>query len=107
MGRSIDYILRDNLRSVDYMVDLNTALDGIDDALRLALHGREGAREQYDEEWAELKKQQDLEDHNITILPREAELAKELADSRGRLPEGRRPLPRGARPPAAYFGDGE
>ena len=31
MGRSIDYILRDNLRSVDYMVDLNTALDGIDD----------------------------------------------------------------------------
>jgi signal transduction histidine kinase len=79
MGGKIDYILRDNLRSVDYMVDLNTALDGIDDALRLKLRGGEDARRQYDEQWTELRRQQDLEDHNITILPDEATDAKDLA----------------------------
>ena len=62
MGRNIDYILRDNLRSVDYMVDLNTALDGVDDALRLALLGQTGARRKYDEEWKDSEVQQDLED---------------------------------------------
>src|ERR1700719_3585347 len=61
MGRNIDSILRDNLRSVDYMVDLNTSLDGVDEALSLALHGREGARQKYDEEWAKLREQLDRE----------------------------------------------
>ena len=104
LGRSIDDILRDNLRSVDYMVDLNTALDGVDDALRLALHGRDGARPKYDREWEEVKKQQDLEDHNITILPREAELAKELAK---RLDDYRQAGDHFLAAPSAelYFGD--
>ena len=78
MGRNIDSILRDNLRSVDYMVDLNAALDGVDDALRLALHGRAGARQKYDEEWAKLREQQEFEGHNITIQPREGQLVREL-----------------------------
>ena len=106
MGRSIDYILRDNLRSVDYMVDLNTALSGVDDALRLALHGRPGAQQKYDEEWARLRKQQDLEDHNITILPREAELTRELAE---RLGDYRRAGDRFLKAPseAGYFGAGK
>ncbi len=106
MGRSIDYILRDNLRSVDYMVDLNRGLDGVDDALRLALHGREGARRKYDEEWAKLREQQDLEDHNITILPREAQLAAELTKN---LDDYRRAGDRFLDAPseAEYFGDGK
>src|SRR5665213_1253437 len=79
MGRNIDSILRDNLRSLDYMVDLNRSLDGIDDAFRLNLLGREGARDQYIEQWKEYKSQQDLEAHNVTILPREQELVNELA----------------------------
>ncbi len=79
MGRNIDYILRDNLRSVDYIVNLNRALDGIDDAFRLNLLGRNGAREQYLKQWMEYKTQQDLEAHNVTILPREQELVNELA----------------------------
>jgi two-component system, NtrC family, sensor histidine kinase KinB len=79
MGRNIDSILRDNLHSVDYMVDLNRALDEIDDAFRLNLLGRKGAREQYQEQWKEYKVQQDLEAHNVTILPREQELVNELA----------------------------
>ena len=106
MGRSIDYILRDNLRSVDYMVDLNTALNGVDDALRLALHGREGARPKYKKEWDKLREQQKLEDQNITILPDEDRLAKELAirvdDYRG---AGDRFLD--APSEARYFGDGK
>ncbi len=103
LGRSIDDILRDNLRSVDYMVDLNTALDGIDDSLRLALHGRDGGR-QYDEEWAELKKQQNLEDHNITILPKEAEYAKDLAIAVAAYREAGDAFLK-APSPAGYFGD--
>ena len=79
MGRGIDDILRDNLRSVDYMVDLHSALDDIDDSLHLALQGRDGARRQYEAGWKNLKKQQDLEEHNVTILPREQELVDELA----------------------------
>jgi signal transduction histidine kinase len=79
MGRNIDSILRDNLRSVDYMVDLNRALNGIDDAFRQELLGRKGAREQYLAQWKEYKVQQDLEAHNVTILPREQELVNELA----------------------------
>jgi two-component system, NtrC family, sensor histidine kinase KinB len=79
MGRNIDSILRDNLRSVDYMVDLNKALDGIDDAFRQKLLGRNGAREQYLEQWKEYQTQQDREAHNVTILSREQELVNELA----------------------------
>jgi two-component system, NtrC family, sensor histidine kinase KinB len=79
MGRNIDSILRDNLRSVDYMVDLNRALDGIDGAFRAHLLGRKDAREQYLEQWKEYKTQQDLEAHNVTILTREQELVNELA----------------------------
>ena len=106
MGRSIDSILRDNLRSVDYMVDLNNALDGIDDALCLALHGREGARQKYDEEWAKLREQEDREDHNITIQPREGQLARELGQ---RLADYRQAGDRFLAAPSEgrYFGDGK
>ena len=79
MGRSIDDILRDNLRSVDYMDDLNIALDDVDDAMRLALLGRDGARLQYANAWTRLRRQEDLEKHNITILPKEKDLVDELA----------------------------
>ncbi|HVS34336.1 MAG TPA: ATP-binding protein [Gemmataceae bacterium] len=78
VGRSIDDILRDNLRSVDYMVDLNRALDDVDDALRMFLRRPDGVQQQFDKGWAEVRKQQDLENHNITIHPDEDRLAKEL-----------------------------
>ena len=78
LGRGIDDILRDNLRSVDYVVDLNTALDGVDESFRLALGGRDGARDRYEVGWTEARKQQDFENRNITILPDERLLAEEL-----------------------------
>ena len=61
-------------------------------------------RQKYDQAWAELKKQQDLEDHNITILPKEAEYAKELAKS---VDAYRKAADRFMDAPsaAAYFGD--
>jgi signal transduction histidine kinase len=83
VSRNIDDILRDNLRSIDYMVDLNSALDRIDESLRLALANRPGARDQFDDAWKEYRRQQDLEEQNITILPRERELANELAVETG------------------------
>jgi NtrC-family two-component system sensor histidine kinase KinB len=106
MGRNIDYILRDNLRSVDYMIDLNRALDGIDDAFRMNLLGRNGTREQYLEQWKEYKVQQDLEAHNVTILPREQELVNELAVETEAY---RKAGDRFFEAPAAerYFGDGD
>ena len=51
----IDAILRDNLRSVDYMADLDDALDGIDDSFRDALLGREGAVSRYQEAWDQIQ----------------------------------------------------
>jgi signal transduction histidine kinase len=83
VSRNIDDILRDNLRSVDYMVDLDAALDRIDESFRLALAGRPSAGDQYDEAWKEYSKQQNLEEHNVTILPRERELVDELAAETG------------------------
>jgi len=53
----IDAILRDNLRSVDYMADLKDALDEIDDSFRLTLLGREGGRARYEEGWGKFQEQ--------------------------------------------------
>ena len=92
MGRNIDSILRDNLRSVDYMIDLNRALDGVDGAFRSNLLGQKGSREQYLEQWKEYRTQQDQEAHNVTILPREQELVTELAVENGGVSQSRRPL---------------
>jgi two-component system, NtrC family, sensor histidine kinase KinB len=76
----IDNILRDNLRSVDYMIDLEHALDDIDDSFRRTLLNGEGTHRQYEAGWVDFKKQQGLEEHNVTIRPRERELADELTE---------------------------
>ena len=75
----IDAILRDNLRSVDYMADLNEALDGIDDSFRLALLGREGGGKRYEQKWGEFVDQQTNEEHNVTDPNEEREWADKLA----------------------------
>jgi NtrC-family two-component system sensor histidine kinase KinB len=106
MGRSIDDILRDNLRSVDYMVDLNRELDGIDDALRQAMRRPDGVQGRYDDAWAKVRKQQDQEDHNVTIHPEEDRLDRELRED---LEEYRKAGDKFLKQPsdASYFGAGD
>jgi signal transduction histidine kinase len=76
---SIDAILRDNLRSVDYMADLNDALDGIDESFRLTLLGRPGGHAQYEREWARFQEQQANEERNITVPNEEEPWVESLA----------------------------
>src|SRR5262245_52101653 len=75
----IDAILRDNLRSVDYMADLKDALDEIDDSFRLTLLGREGGRARYEEGWAKFHEQQANEERNVTVPNEERQRVDELA----------------------------
>jgi signal transduction histidine kinase len=75
----IDAILRDNLRSVDYMADLDDALDGIDDSFQLTLLGRDGGRARYDEEWGRFREQQASEERNVTVPNEERARVDELA----------------------------
>jgi two-component system, NtrC family, sensor histidine kinase KinB len=75
----IDAILRDNLRSVDYMADLKDALDEIDDSFRLTLLGREGGRARYEEGWGLFREQQANEERNVTVPNEERQRVDELA----------------------------
>jgi two-component system, NtrC family, sensor histidine kinase KinB len=75
----IDAILRDNLRSVDYMADLNDALDGIDGSFLQTLLGRGGGLAKYEKAWAKFKEQQANEERNVTVPNEEREGVDELA----------------------------
>jgi signal transduction histidine kinase len=75
----IDAILRDNLRSVDYMADLEDALDGIDQSFHLTLLGRGGGRAGYEEAWARFREQQANEERNVTVPNEERARVDELA----------------------------
>ncbi len=87
LGTQVDNILRENYDSVVYMRDLNEALERIDSSFQFALAGRETQSfEQYQANWKGTKERPGyeeslrLEQHNITIHPREDELVKELTD---------------------------
>jgi NtrC-family two-component system sensor histidine kinase KinB len=75
----IDAILRDNLRSVDYMADLNDALDGIDGSFLQTLLGRGAGLAKYEKAWAKFKEQQANEERNVTVPNEEREGVDELA----------------------------
>jgi two-component system, NtrC family, sensor histidine kinase KinB len=75
----IDAILRDNLRSVDYMADLNDALDGIDGSFLQTLLGRGGGLAKYEKEWAKFKEQQTNEERNVTVPNEERQGVDDLA----------------------------
>jgi signal transduction histidine kinase len=82
LGGRIDAILRENYDSVRAMERLNEAAVRIDASFRLALVGRpkeeKHAHDRFDENWRLYREQLDIEKGNITILPEEARLVKEL-----------------------------
>jgi signal transduction histidine kinase len=81
LGGRIDAILRENYDSVRAMERLNEAAERIDSSFRLALAGRKeekGAHDLYDASWRLYEEQLDIEKKNITILPEEERLVKEL-----------------------------
>ncbi len=81
LGGRIDAILRENYDSVRAMERLNEAAERIDSAFRLALAGQkqeEGAHDLYDANWRLYREQLGIEKKNITILPEEERLVKEL-----------------------------
>src|SRR5262249_11781695 len=76
----INLILRENYDSVVAMVGLNEALERIDSAFTTALLGEgKQARTSYEQNWQAYESHLADELKNITILPREQELADELA----------------------------
>jgi signal transduction histidine kinase/HAMP domain-containing protein/type II secretory pathway pseudopilin PulG len=80
LGGSIDLILRENYASVVAMQQLNESLERIDSSFQFALAGEETkARDQYGQNWPPYEAALQAEQRNITILPREQELADELA----------------------------
>jgi NtrC-family two-component system sensor histidine kinase KinB len=81
LGGRIDAILRENYDSVRAMERLNEAAERIDSSFRLALAGpkqEKGAHDLYDASWRLYRDQLDIEKKNITILPEEERLVKEL-----------------------------
>ncbi|MGQ0634027.1 MAG: ATP-binding protein [Planctomycetaceae bacterium] len=85
LGNSTRQILRENYDSVLAMERLNEGLERIDSSFQIALSGasddslQQQARRQYEVNWEICQKNLDFELKNIT-LPREAELAAQLAD---------------------------
>jgi two-component system, NtrC family, sensor histidine kinase KinB len=78
LGTRIDQILRENYDSVNYMRDLNEALERIDSSFQFALAGREtDAFKQYQDNLTPFNNNLTLEQGNIT-LPGEAELVEVL-----------------------------
>src|SRR5262249_8355304 len=81
LGGSIDEILRENYESVIAMERLNEALERIDSSFQFALAGREGkASKKYDMNWLLYASALHKEEENITIHPREDELADRLRE---------------------------
>ncbi len=81
LGNEVDNIIHENYDSVVYMRNLNEALERIDSSFQFALAGREKqSRDQYDSNWSSYEKSLDLQQHNVTIHPREDELTARLAD---------------------------
>lgn len=82
LGSQVGTILSENYDSVIYMRDLNEAVERIDSSFQFALVGREDkAKEQYRANWDGPNKFMDslkAENGNITIRPKEQELADEL-----------------------------
>ena len=80
LGGRIKLILHENYDSVVAMERLKEALERIDSSFQFALAGREKeARDQFDKYWPLYETALDKEEHNITIHPREDELAARLA----------------------------
>ena len=76
LGTRIEQILRENYDSVNYMRDLNEALERIDSSFQFALAGREtDAFRQYQDNWQPFNDNLPREQGNIT-LPGEAELVE-------------------------------
>jgi signal transduction histidine kinase len=81
LGGRIKLILHENYDSVVAMERLKEALERIDSSFQFALAGREDkARDQFDKNWALYDKSLATEVHNITIHPREDQLAARLAE---------------------------
>lgn len=79
LGQRSDAILRENYDTVRAMNRLNEAVDLIDSSFQLALAGTEvEARAAYRANWEEYRKQLEIEENNITILPDEPRLVAEL-----------------------------
>ena len=75
----IDEILKENYASVKAMVELNEALERIESSFQIARLGHEDdARKAYDQAWPRFNEQFEIEEHNITIFPREQELVDQL-----------------------------
>lgn len=75
----IDEILKENYASVKAMVELNDALERIESSFQIARLGHEDdARKAYDQAWPRFNEQFEIEEHNITIFPREQELVDQL-----------------------------
>ncbi len=83
LGRQVDDILHENYDSVEYMRDLNEALERIDSSFQFALAGREQQSfKQYQDNWSRKKGYSDSlrkETNNVT-LPGEKELVNRLTD---------------------------
>jgi signal transduction histidine kinase len=96
LGGSIDVILRDNYESIVAMHELKDALERMDAAFRVTLvaeslkEPNEGsrleakARQDFDKSWAAYQLALKKEQVNITILPTEDELFKQLQALTGR-----------------------
>src|SRR5262249_12685910 len=81
LGGRVGEIMRENYASVVAMERLNEALERIDSSFQFALAGEEDkARRQYDERWPDYQHELDVEKHNITVLPEEAELVRQLEE---------------------------
>lgn len=113
MGGRIDAILRENYVSVQAMFRLSEATDRIDSSFQFALSARdakrqEGARAQFDANWAAFEGQYRIEEENVTIHPTEDELVDRLrvlkADYRRRGDAFFDPARTADERRAAYFG---
>ncbi len=79
LGGRIDAILRENYDSVRAMERLNEALERIESSFQLALAGKEkDAKASFDENWERYDEQLRIEQNNITILPEEERLVRQL-----------------------------
>jgi signal transduction histidine kinase len=79
VGEHIKDILRENYVSVVAMLDLNEALERIDSSFQFALHGEADARQTYQRNWVEYRRNLEIEENNITV-PGEGDLVAQLKE---------------------------
>src|SRR5947209_5755960 len=85
LGGRVDAILRENYDSVRAMERLNEAVERIDSSFQFALAGKEDkARKDFDDSWKQFDDALHDEQRNITIVPDEPRLVKQLEQLRDR-----------------------